>query len=172
MQNSASLDSSSLRSGRIYRRVSDPDIATTTTQDVTPSAPITTQPSPGVFQTFSHRSSPDILSAQEISDDFPTSPDNSHKTIPRLLNYIVDVALAQAIEEKPCSLQQDQDSHLPAGKQDNQSAHVPVTFSIDSRVPSCPITLSQSNICRISDDDFLDKSPSNSSGHSPVIHTS
>ena len=170
MQNSASLDSSILRSGRIYRRVSDPNISTTT-QDAPPPAPITTQPSPGVFQTFSHRSSPDILSAQEISDDFPTSPDNFHKSIPLLLNHIVEVALAQAIEEKPCIPQQDQDSQRES-EQDNQSAQVPVTLSIDSRVPSCPITPSQSNIRRKSDNHFLDISSSNSSGHSPAIHIS
>ena len=118
MQNSASLDSSTLRSGRTFRKESDPDISTTISQDIDPPASITTQPSSGIFQTFSHRSSPDTLPAQEISDDFPTPSDRFQ--ISQLLNHIVDVTVAQAIEEKPCILQHHQDSHFLDDEQDNQ----------------------------------------------------
>ena len=170
MQTSAPLDDSTTRSGRKFRQVSDLDISTTTSHYVDPTASITTQRSSGIFQTYSHRSSPDTSPEQETLDGF--LPPSDSLPVSQLSNSLVNVTGTKDTEEKRCILQHHQDSHSLDDEQDNQSAQVSVIFSPDSRVISCPKPYSPSYINRPQDDDYIEQSPIHSSGPSPGKHKS
>jgi len=119
MQNSATLDDSTTRSGKRFRQVSGPDSSTTSFHDVDQTAVIPNQPSSGAFHTYSHRSTPDTLPEQEHFDDFIAL--SSHVK-----------ARDKTTEEVRDTLLYHQDSHV----QRSPSQQVSVNFSHDSRVIS------------------------------------
>ena len=119
MQNSATFDDPTTRSGKRFRQVSGSDSPTSSFHDDDQTAVTTTQPSSGAFQTYSHRSTPDTFPQQEHFDDF-SALSSDVKTRDRTTVAVRD------------PLSYHQDSQVLRSPSQKVSVH----FSHDSRVIS------------------------------------